>query len=34
MSDIKEGAIVVGSPARRRNDFFREIATLKKLTRR
>jgi UDP-3-O-[3-hydroxymyristoyl] glucosamine N-acyltransferase len=34
MSDIEEGAIVVGSPARRRNDFFREIATLKKLTRR
>jgi UDP-3-O-[3-hydroxymyristoyl] glucosamine N-acyltransferase len=34
MSDIEEGAIVVGSPARPRNEFFREIATLKKQARR
>jgi UDP-3-O-[3-hydroxymyristoyl] glucosamine N-acyltransferase len=34
MSDIGEGAIVVGSPARPRNEFFREIATLKKQARR
>jgi UDP-3-O-[3-hydroxymyristoyl] glucosamine N-acyltransferase len=34
MSDIEEGAIVAGSPARPRNEFFREIATLKKQARR
>ena len=34
MSDIEEGAIVVGSPARPRNEFFREIATLRKQARR
>jgi UDP-3-O-[3-hydroxymyristoyl] glucosamine N-acyltransferase len=34
MSDIEEGAIVVGSPARSRNEFFREIATLRKQARR
>ena len=34
MSDIKEGAIVVGSPARPRYEVFREIATLRKLARR
>lgn len=34
ISDIEEGAIVVGSPARPRNEFFRQIATLKKQARR
>jgi UDP-3-O-[3-hydroxymyristoyl] glucosamine N-acyltransferase len=34
ISDIDEGAIVVGSPARPRTEFFREIATLKKLAQR
>ena len=34
MSDIEEGAIVVGSPARPRSEFFREIVTLKKQARR
>ena len=34
MSDIAEGAIVVGSPARPKNEFFREIATLRKQARR
>jgi UDP-3-O-[3-hydroxymyristoyl] glucosamine N-acyltransferase len=34
ISDISEGAIVVGSPARPRIEFFREIATLKKQARR
>jgi UDP-3-O-[3-hydroxymyristoyl] glucosamine N-acyltransferase len=34
LSDIGSEAIVVGSPARPRNEFFREIATLKKLARR
>ncbi|MGD0102725.1 MAG: UDP-3-O-(3-hydroxymyristoyl)glucosamine N-acyltransferase [Rhodopila sp.] len=34
MSDIEEGAVVVGSPARPRNEFFREIAALKQQARR
>jgi UDP-3-O-[3-hydroxymyristoyl] glucosamine N-acyltransferase len=34
LSDIQEGAVVVGSPARPKNDFFREQAALKKLARR
>jgi len=34
ISDIAEGAIVVGSPARPRHEFFREIATLRKQARR
>jgi UDP-3-O-[3-hydroxymyristoyl] glucosamine N-acyltransferase len=31
MSDIKPDSVVIGSPARLKADFFREIATLKKL---
>jgi UDP-3-O-[3-hydroxymyristoyl] glucosamine N-acyltransferase len=34
MSDIEEGAVVVGSPARPRIEFFRGIAALKRLARR
>ena len=34
MSDIEEGATVVGSPARPGKEFFREIATMRKLARR
>jgi UDP-3-O-[3-hydroxymyristoyl] glucosamine N-acyltransferase len=34
MSEVQEGTIVVGSPARSRNDFFREIAALRRLGRR
>jgi len=34
LSDIPEGAVVLGSPARPKSDFFREVATLKKLARR
>jgi UDP-3-O-[3-hydroxymyristoyl] glucosamine N-acyltransferase len=33
MSDIQPGAVVVGSPVRPAREFFREIATLKKLAR-
>jgi UDP-3-O-[3-hydroxymyristoyl] glucosamine N-acyltransferase len=34
LSDIPEGAIVIGTPARPKRDFFREVAILKKLARR
>jgi UDP-3-O-[3-hydroxymyristoyl] glucosamine N-acyltransferase len=34
LSDIQEGAIVIGSPARPKGDFFRELATLRRLARR
>ena len=34
MSTIEGGAVVVGSPARPAREVFREIATLKRLSRR
>jgi len=34
LSDIPEGATVIGTPARPKRDFFREVAILKKLARR
>ncbi len=34
ISDVPAGAIVLGSPAQPRNDFFRQVATLKRLARR
>ncbi len=34
ISDIAPGAIVLGSPAQPRQDFFRQVATLKRLARR
>jgi UDP-3-O-[3-hydroxymyristoyl] glucosamine N-acyltransferase len=34
ISDVTAKAIVLGSPAQRKSDFFRQVATLRKLTRR
>lgn len=34
ISDVAPGAIVLGSPAQPRQDFFRQVATLKRLARR
>jgi UDP-3-O-[3-hydroxymyristoyl] glucosamine N-acyltransferase len=34
MSDMAPGAKVLGSPAQLKMDFFRQIATLKKMARR
>lgn len=34
ISDTEEGAILLGSPAQPRGDFFRQVATLKRLARR
>ena len=34
MSDVPEGAILLGSPAQSRHEFFRQVATLKRMVRR
>ena len=34
ISDIAPGSKVLGSPAEPKNDFFREIATLKKMAKK
>lgn len=34
MSDVPEGAVLLGSPAQSRHEFFRQVATLKRLARR
>ncbi len=34
MSDVPPGAALVGSPARPRQEFFRQVATLKRMAAR
>jgi UDP-3-O-[3-hydroxymyristoyl] glucosamine N-acyltransferase len=34
MSDVPAGAVLLGSPAQSRNEFFRQVATLKRIARR
>jgi UDP-3-O-[3-hydroxymyristoyl] glucosamine N-acyltransferase len=34
ISDVPAGSVLLGSPARPRKEFFRQVATLKRMTRR